>query len=61
MPGGSQGPQAISQKVPPPVMRIEVCQDVTLEAVAHFELPMDQRADGMCSCMWCGKCEPSII
>jgi hypothetical protein len=60
-PGGSQGPLALSQKVPPHVMHIEVRRAVTLGAVAHFEVPAEQRVDSWCSCMQYGKCEPSII
>jgi hypothetical protein len=59
-PTGSQGPQALSQKVPP-VMRIEVRRAVTPRAVAHFEVPADQWVVDRCSCVWCGECEPSII
>jgi hypothetical protein len=58
---GSQGPLALSQKVPPPVMRVEACRAVTPGAVAHFKVSADQRADNRCPCMRCGECEPSII
>jgi hypothetical protein len=54
--GGSQGPPALSQKVSPLVMRIEARWVVTPRAVAHFEVPADQRVDSRC-----GECEPSII
>jgi hypothetical protein len=57
---GSQGPLALSQKAPP-VMRIQVRRYVTPGAVAHFKVPTDQQADGRCSCVWYGECEPSII
>jgi hypothetical protein len=57
----SQGPPALSQKVPPPVMHVVVCQAVTPGAVARFKVPADQQANDQCSCMWCGECEPSII
>jgi hypothetical protein len=52
----SQGPPALSQKVPPPVMHVEVCHAVTPGTVAHFEVPSDQQADGQCSCVRCGEC-----
>jgi hypothetical protein len=60
-PRGFQGPPVLSQKVPPPVMCVEVCRALTRRAVAHFEEPTNQRADGRCSCVRCGECEPSII
>jgi hypothetical protein len=60
-PLGSQGPPTLSQKVPAPVMHAEARRAVTPRAMAHFEVPADQRVDGRCSCMRCGKCEPSII
>jgi hypothetical protein len=41
-PGGSQGPPTLSQKFPPPVMRVEVHWVVTPRVVAHFEVPADQ-------------------
>jgi hypothetical protein len=58
---GSQGPLALSQKAPPPVMRIGVHRAVTPGAVEHFEVPANQWADDWCSCVRYGKCEPSII
>jgi hypothetical protein len=58
---GSQGPLALSQKAPPPVMSIGVRQAMTPGAAAHLEVPADQRADSQCSCMRCGEYEPSII
>jgi hypothetical protein len=57
---GSQGPPALSQKAPP-VMRAAVHQAMTPAGVAHSGMPADQRADGRCSCMRYGECEPSII
>jgi hypothetical protein len=57
----SQGPPALSQNVPPPVMHVEVCQVVTPGVVALFEVPANQQADGWWSCVRCGECEPSII
>jgi hypothetical protein len=50
-PGGSQGPSTLSQKVPPPVMSVEVRRAVTPRAVTHFEVPTDQRVNGRCSCV----------
>jgi hypothetical protein len=58
---GHRGPPALSQKAPPPVMRLEVRRAVPPEVVAHVEVPAEQRADDRCSCMWYGECEPSII
>jgi hypothetical protein len=43
------------------MMCLEVCRVVTPRVVAHFEVPADQQADGRCSCVRCGECEPSII
>jgi hypothetical protein len=57
----SQGPLALSQKVPLPVMHVEVCQVVTPRAVAHFKVPANQQVDVRSSCMRCSECEPSII
>jgi hypothetical protein len=34
---------------------------VTPRGVANSGVPADQRADGQCSYMWYGECEPSII
>jgi hypothetical protein len=42
-------------------MRLEVHQAMPPEVVAHVEVPADQWADGRCSCVWYGECEPSII
>jgi hypothetical protein len=60
-PLGSRGPPVLSQKAPPPVMRLEVCRVVPPEVVAHVEMPADQWANGRCSSMRYGECEPSII
>jgi hypothetical protein len=57
----SQGPLALSQKFPPPVMQVEVCRVVTPRAVACFEGPADQQADDRWSCVRCRECERSII
>jgi hypothetical protein len=48
-PLGPQGPPSLSQKAPPPVMRIEVRWAVTPGVVVHFEVPIDQRLEGQCS------------
>jgi hypothetical protein len=58
---GSKEPLALSQKAPPPKMHIGVRRAVTPGAVAHFEVPADQRADDQYSCMRYDECEPSII
>jgi hypothetical protein len=60
-PLGPQGPPALSQKSPPPVMHLEVQRVVPPEVVAQVEEPADQRADSRCSCMRYGECEPYII
>jgi hypothetical protein len=60
-PLGSRGPLALSKKAPLPVIHLEVRRAVTPGVVAHFEVPADQRADGWCSCVRYGECEPSII
>jgi hypothetical protein len=60
-PLGPQGPPALSQKAPPPVMRLEVRRAVPPEVVTHVEVPADQRVDGRCSCVRYGECKPSII
>jgi hypothetical protein len=60
-PLGSQGPPALSQKAPLPMMLIVVHRAVTLGVVGRFVEPSDQRAVGRCSCMRYGECEPSII
>jgi hypothetical protein len=57
---GSQGPPALSQKVPL-VMRAKERQAVTPGVVAHSEVPANQRVDGQCSSMQCSEYEPSII
>jgi hypothetical protein len=60
-PFGSQGPPALSRKVPLLVMPLVVRRAGTLEAVAHSEVPADRRVDDWCSCVRCGGYEPSII
>jgi hypothetical protein len=60
-PLGSRGPPALSQKAPPPVMRLEVRRAVTLGVVLHFDVPVDQQVGSWCSCVRCSECEPSII
>jgi hypothetical protein len=60
-PLGSRGPPALSKKTPPDVMRAEAHWVVTPGAVAHSEVPADQRVDDWCSCVRCGECESSII
>jgi hypothetical protein len=60
-PLGSQGPPALSQKAPPPVMHAAAHRAMTPGAVAHSGVLADQRADGWCSCVQYSECEPSII
>jgi hypothetical protein len=52
---GSQGPPALSQKAPPPMMHAAVHQAVTPGGVAHSEVLADQWVDGRCSCMRYGE------
>jgi hypothetical protein len=61
VPLGSQGPPALSQKAPVPVMLLAVHRAVTPGVVACFEVPADQRVVGRCSFVQYGECEPSII
>jgi hypothetical protein len=58
---GSQKPPALSQKVPLLVMPLVVCRAGTLEATTHSEVPANRRVDGRCSCVRCGRYEPSNI
>jgi hypothetical protein len=60
-PLGPRGPLALSQKAPPPVMRLKVHRVVPPEVVAHVEVPANQWADDRCSYVRYGECEPSII
>jgi hypothetical protein len=60
-PLGSRGPPALSKKGHPHVMHAEAHRVVTPGAVEHSEVPANQWADGRCSCVWCGECEPSIM
>jgi hypothetical protein len=58
---GSREPSVLSQKVPPPVMCLEVRQAVSPKVVALAEVPADRRADGRCSCARYNGYEPSIL
>jgi hypothetical protein len=60
-PLGSQEHPALSRKVPLLVMPLVVRRAGTLEVATHFKVPADQQVDGRCSCVRCGRYEPSII